>query len=140
MTEEKELWSGKPSQWRNFMFYVVCGLFCWLVIPIFAAIWRYLKTKTYTYRITDERIIERYGVFSKTQDELELFRIRDVQQREPFWLNMMGLCNIAFVTTDRTDNVLFLHGVPKSADIKELIRTAGKEKKNSAQNKEVDFV
>tara|TARA_B100000809_G_scaffold263326_1_gene316312 strand:- start:1146 stop:1556 length:411 start_codon:yes stop_codon:yes gene_type:complete len=135
--EEEIVWEGNPSQWTNFRYYILCGLFFWLVIPIFMAWWRYLTTKNYTYKISNERIIERYGVFSKTEDDLELFRIKDVRQNEPFWLNMVGKCTIHFVTTDRTDSVVSLLGVPKDAKLKETIR--GFIRKDPRQ-KELDIV
>ena len=136
-TEEKAVWLGSRSQWTNVGFYITCGLFFWLVIPIFMAIWRYLKTRCFKYEITNERIIEKYGVFSKVEDDLELFRITDVRETRPFFLRLVGLCNIYFVTTDRTDSVVGLIGVPVSANLKEKIREI---RKSYGHDNEIDIV
>jgi len=32
---EEIVWRGTSSQWRNFGVYLLCGLFCWLIVPIF---------------------------------------------------------------------------------------------------------
>tara|TARA_R110000751_G_scaffold132459_1_gene234964 strand:+ start:210 stop:623 length:414 start_codon:yes stop_codon:yes gene_type:complete len=137
MKEEKTIWKGSRSQWTNLGTYIFCALTFYLVIPVIAGFITYLKTKYFTYKITDERIIERFGIFSKTEDDLELFRIRDVRQDEPFILGLFGMVNIIFVTTDRTDGVVCLKGVPKSENLKEKIRDLIKD---GAQRRELDIV
>ncbi len=42
---EEVVWRGTSSQWKNFGVYLLCGLFCWLIVPIFFALVRYLQTK-----------------------------------------------------------------------------------------------
>jgi hypothetical protein len=37
---EEIVWRGTSSQWKNFDVYLLCGLFCWLIVPIFFAVAR----------------------------------------------------------------------------------------------------
>jgi hypothetical protein len=30
---EEIVWRGTSSQWKNFGVYLLCGLFCWLIVP-----------------------------------------------------------------------------------------------------------
>ena len=66
--EETEIYKGSPSQWTNLGTYVMGILFCWLFIPVFIAIWRFLVVKTWKIKITNQRLIEKQGVLSKTTD------------------------------------------------------------------------
>ena len=83
--EEALIWKGSPSQWTNFGLFVSCIL----ILPIPFAFWQYLKTKNRVFTITDERIIETTGVFSKSTDELELYRVKDLKWEQPFFLRLV---------------------------------------------------
>src|ERR1700742_1759837 len=85
---EETIWRGPSSQWKNFGLYVLCGLFCWLIVPIFIALWRYLQTKNKIYELTSERLKTTQGVFSKVTDTLELYRVKDIETRQPFLYRM----------------------------------------------------
>jgi uncharacterized membrane protein YdbT with pleckstrin-like domain len=101
--EEKEIWTGSPSQWSNFGVYLVCvPLTFFFGIGVAVAIWKYLTTKFHKYEITDQRIIEHKGILSKTTDELELYRVKDVRHDQPFLLGLFGLSNVILSTTDRS--------------------------------------
>ena len=122
--EEKVIWVGGPSQWTNFGIYVLCFLFCWLVIPIFIALWKYLAVKSWKIEITDQRIIEEKGVFSKTTDELELYRVKDIRLEQPFWLRLVGLSNILLATSDKTHAFYTIPAIKTGKEIKEQLRIA----------------
>jgi hypothetical protein len=42
---EEIVWRGTSSQWKNFGVYLICGLFCWLIVPVFFALVYYLQTR-----------------------------------------------------------------------------------------------
>jgi len=75
MSTEESIWKGSPSQWTNFVYYIVCIPLSFFVIGIVMGIWRFLTTKFTIIEVTTERIIEEKGVLSKTTNELELFRV-----------------------------------------------------------------
>ena len=76
---EETLWSGSPSQVVNLGTFILLGIFFWLVAPLFIILWRWLVTKNIKYELTNERIITRLGVFNKTVDDLELYRVKDIK-------------------------------------------------------------
>jgi uncharacterized membrane protein YdbT with pleckstrin-like domain len=86
---EETVWRGTSSQWKNFGVYILCALFCWLIVPIFIALTRYLQTKNKVYELTTERRKITEGVFSKVTDTLELYRVKDLETRQPFLYRML---------------------------------------------------
>lgn len=137
--EEKVIWVGSPSQWTNFGTYVLCFLFCWLVIPIFIALWAYLVVKSWKIEITDQRIIETKGVFSKTTDELELYRVKDIRMEQPFWLRLVDLSNILLSTSDKTDAFYTIPAIKNGKEIKEQLRMAVDIRRDIKRVRETDF-
>jgi len=63
---EETVWRGTSSQWKNFGVYILCALFCWLIVPIFIALARYLQTKNKVYELTTERLKITEGVSAKS--------------------------------------------------------------------------
>lgn len=121
-TAENLIWEGHPSQWINFPMFLLCALFCWLVIPIFVALWRWLQTRCFVYRVTTDRVIMTQGVFSKRTDELELYRVKDATLLEPFWLRLVSLGHIVLTTSDRTTPIVRIAAVSNAAKLREELR------------------
>ena len=137
--EEKEIWNGSPSQWTNFKTYVMCLLFCWLVIPIFIALWKFLIVKTWKIKITDERLIEEKGVLSKNTDELELFRVKDIRLDQPFFLRLVGLSNVILMTSDRTNPTVIIPAIKDGNNLREELRVAIDARRDKKRVRETDF-
>ncbi len=110
---EQNIWTGTSSQVKNFWLFVACLL----VIPIPWAIWAWLKTKNRIYTLTSERLMIRSGVFNIATETLELYRVRDLQILEPFWLRLWGLKNLHLITTDSTTPQLILDYIPAALDL-----------------------
>src|SRR5215213_10492146 len=91
-------WTGSPSQVLNVPVYVVCALLCWLIVPIFYAVWRWLVLKNMRYELTTERLKLRQGVLNKRLDEVELYRVRDYRLEQPLLIRIFGLSNITLGT------------------------------------------
>src|SRR6185503_20782580 len=109
---EEIVWRGSSSQWKNFGVYLLCGLFCWLIVPIFIALARYLKTKCKIYELTTERLKTTEGVFSKVTETLELYRVKDIERRQPVFLRMAGLEDVHLQTSDASSPVVIVSAVP----------------------------
>lgn len=120
--DEQMLWKGTPSQAVHFGTYILCGLFCWLVVPLFIALGKYLSLKFRRYEVTSERIRVTTGVFSRKTEDLELYRVKDLTLEEPFWLRMFGAGNVLLRTTDLTSPVLALEGIPGAPALHAQIR------------------
>src|SRR3954447_7893454 len=76
-SQEQLLWTGRPSQIVNLGSFILCGLLSWLAVPIFLALWEWLRIKCVTYELTNQRFRITHGVLSRRTDELELYRVKD---------------------------------------------------------------
>jgi uncharacterized membrane protein YdbT with pleckstrin-like domain len=76
---EEIVWRGTSSQWKNFGVYLLCGLFCWLIVPIFFALVYYLQTRCKVFELTTQRLKITSGVFTKVTETLELYRVKDIE-------------------------------------------------------------
>ena len=146
---ETTVWRGTSSQWRNFAgyslstlsFIVVIAIFViarraaadsvrnfsayiliLLLVPIFMALWRYLQTKNKVYELTTERIKTSEGVFSRVADTLELYRVKDLEVRQPFLYRIVGIENIQINTSDVSSPFILIPGIPAAAGLADKVR------------------
>ncbi|RKG35477.1 PH domain-containing protein [Acinetobacter guerrae] len=105
---ETIIWIGHPSQFSNLGYFLICLTFSFLILPIAFLFWRWLETRCTIYKVTNQRVIISNGIFNKTTDQLEIYRIRDYRQEQPFLLRIFGLSNIVLISNDRTNKVVEL--------------------------------
>ncbi|PYL66037.1 MAG: hypothetical protein DMF25_01605 [Verrucomicrobia bacterium] len=119
---EEVVWRGSSSQWKNFGVYILSLLFCWLIVPIFIALARYLQTKNKIYELTTERLKITEGVFSKVTDTLELYRVKDLETRQPFLYRLVGVENVQMNTSDTSSPFIFIQAIPSAVGLGDKIR------------------
>jgi uncharacterized membrane protein YdbT with pleckstrin-like domain len=119
---EEIVWRGTSSQWKNFGVYILCVLFCWLIVPIFIALARFLQTKNKIYELTTERVKITEGVFSKVTDTLELYRVKDLETRQPFLYRLVGVENVQMNTSDTSSPFIFIQAIPRAVGLGDKIR------------------
>jgi len=127
---EQTIWKGSPSQMNNFKSYVLCALFCWLIIPVFVAVWKFLVTKSQKYEVTTQRIRYSSGIFARSIQEVELYRVKDSRFSQTGVQRMFGLADILLVTSDAQSpnkGILGISGKvaqPLREDIRERVEDA----------------
>lgn len=119
---EESIWRGTSSQNKNLGLFILCGLFCWLLVPIGFAVARYLQTKSKLYELTTERLKITQGVFSKTTSTVELYRVKDIEVRQPFWYRLLSLENLYVTTSDVSSPFLLLDAIAVSAGLPDKLR------------------
>jgi uncharacterized membrane protein YdbT with pleckstrin-like domain len=119
---EQTVWRGTSSQWKNLGVFILCGLFCWLIVPIFIALSRYLQTKNKIYELTTERLKITEGIFSKVTDTLELYRVKDLETQQPFLYRMFGVENVQMNTSDTSSPFIFIEAIPSAVSLGDKIR------------------
>lgn len=140
MSQEKTFWEGTPSHWTSFIYYLICIPLTFVFgLGLLMAGWRYLTIKKNIIKVTSQRIVEKKGVLSKTTNELELFRVKDIRLEEPFFLRLVGLSNIVLITSDRTDKIVSINGVKNGEDLKENLRSFIDKRRTEKGVKETDF-
>ncbi len=145
---EETVWRGSVSQWKNFGFFVLQILFAvaiavifmmvrrqspefgnfapyiliLLAVPIFIAGKRYLQTKCTVYELTSERVKMNGGVFSKVTDTLELYRVKDIETRQPFLYRVCGIENVQLNTSDASSPFVLIQAIPHHVGLGDKIR------------------
>jgi uncharacterized membrane protein YdbT with pleckstrin-like domain len=105
-------------------------LLAWWLSPYFilfsftvcGATWyRILYIRSFQYLITGEYIRITRGIFFKRIDQAEMFRVKDFVITQPFVLQLFKLMNLTLISTDHSNQVIYLQGIPES-DIVDTIR------------------
>ena len=146
---EQTVWRGTSSQWKNLGSFIVWGvvsivliclsamlsraanpqiarfapfLLVLLIVPIGYAFARYLITKSRIYELTTERIKISEGVFSKVTDTLELYRVKDIETRQPFFYRLGGVENVQLNTSDASSPFILIDAISSRVGLADQIR------------------
>jgi uncharacterized membrane protein YdbT with pleckstrin-like domain len=160
-SNETEVWSGTPSQLRNAGLYSLCvvmlvvllvtsnglhgkvgpwwGPLVLLVIPVFVALKRFLQTACERITLTDQRLILRRGVLSRTTDYVELYRVKDSNFTQPFAERLVGLGTIRLRTTQDSAPVVLLPGMRSPEALWNQIRGLVEARRDAKGVREVDM-
>ena len=124
MAEEQGLWKGSPSQVVNLGTYLLCLLLCWLVVPIFYALWRWIDNHMTEYELTSQRLVLSSGVFNRRTEEIELYRVRDTSLDEPLLLRLFGAGNVVVFATDSSTPSFVLRAARGASAVRQKLRAA----------------
>ncbi|MBR6250843.1 MAG: PH domain-containing protein [Bacteroidales bacterium] len=138
MSTEKEIWQGSPSQWENAQSIAICILLCWLIVPLFVIIYKRIYTKRHKFRITNQRIVEEFGVFHTTINETELQRVKDIRYEQTFFQKLFGLSTITLITSDVSNVITIINYVKNGRQLREDIRNAVEERRKEIGVRELD--
>ena len=136
---EETIWRGTSSQKKNIGLFILCVLFCWLIVPIFIAIARFLQTKCKIFELTTERLKTTEGVFSKVTETLELYRVKDIEVRQPFWSRLLGMEDILVNTSDLSSPVVHLDAIPKTVGLADKLRNQVEIIRTQKRVREIDI-
>jgi membrane protein YdbS with pleckstrin-like domain len=163
---EEMLWRGTSSQWKNAPTFLLCLLLAGgilvisfivsessspqlntaapliliaLIFPALLALVRYLRTKTKVYELTSERLKITEGVFSKVTDTLELYRVKDLETRQPFSARLCGLETVQLNTSDTSTPFVLIDSVPARLALGDTIRNAVEAVRMQKRVREIDI-
>ena len=80
----------------------------------------YLRQMEYT--ITGEQLVYEHGVFSRSRDYIELYRVVDFDEKRNFLQLLLGLKTIVVHSGDRTMPKLRMTGIREASDIVACLR------------------
>jgi uncharacterized membrane protein YdbT with pleckstrin-like domain len=136
---EEIVWRGTSSQWKNFGVYLLCGLFCWLIVPIFFALIYYLQTRCKVFELTTQRLKITSGVFSKFTETLELYRVKDIETRQPFFSRLVGIENVQLTTSDVSSALVLIEAAPSSVGFADKVRNQVEIIRQQKRVREIDI-
>jgi len=80
------------------------------------------RTRAILYRVTTQRLEVVTGYFSLTRRTVELFRVTDLEVREPFFLRMRGAGHLVVRTQDVGEAEVVLEAIPDVGPVHEAVR------------------
>ena len=103
-----------------------------LIISV-CLIYRVFYLRSMKFIIMDEQIVYEHGVFHKTRDFLELYRVVDFKEESSFIQQIFSLKTVVIYSGDRSTPRLDMLGLDKSDNIIPIIRerVSANRKRNS---------
>lgn len=93
-----------------------------------------------TYRLTSERLFIQTGVISRSIDEIELFRIKDVKTTQGIFQRLMNVGNIVVISTDNTTSNILISGIANPLEVKETLRNVYRNSRKKENVKAMEFI
>lgn len=85
---------------------------------------------TENYKLTTERmLIEKQGIITKTRDEIELYKIKDIVVKQKLKDKMMNVGDIEIISSDESTPSINLKRIKDPLVVKEAIRNASRNAK-----------
>ena len=91
--------------------------FCLALALGFKVYYRVVYLRTMLYTITGEQLVYEHGVFSRSRDYIELYRIVDFDEKRSFLQLILGLKTVVVHSGDRTMPKLLIIGIRERNDI-----------------------
>ena len=104
---ERLLWEGRPSR-----------------------LWSPRMALMNRYKLTNQRLIVEYGFVGKTTEEIELYRVMDVGVKQHPLERMVKIGDIYIASGDASTPTKYLHNIPDSNRVKDLIREATRQERD----------
>jgi len=168
-SSEQTLWSGSPSWllhlgkviifallgiilpiliislWTNGQQAPKLDTFFWvllsasIIIPFGIVLINVFDTRFINYTLTSERLIIKRGILTRTTDEIELYRVKDIRLIEPFLQRLVGLAVIEITSSDRSNPHLILAGIKNGESLRNTMRNQVERLRTNKNVREVDF-
>jgi uncharacterized membrane protein YdbT with pleckstrin-like domain len=110
-----------------------------LAFPIVA--WKWLENMAARFDICRDRLIVRRGIFVKSLDEIELYRVKDIRLDFSLINQLAGLGTITVTSSDETTRrePLALRHVERAAERREALRALVEAARQKRRVREVDM-
>lgn len=168
-TTEQTLWSGSPSWLLHLGKVILWGVlgivlptviiylwtkgienpkldtFFWVVllasiiIPFSIVFLKIFDTRFINYTLTSERLIIKKGILTRTTDEIELYRVKDIRLIEPILQRLVGLSVLEITSSDRSNPNLSLAGIKNGDALRNTMRNEVERLRTTKKVREIDY-
>jgi hypothetical protein len=97
-----------------------------------------IETHAIRWVLTTERLQVVKGILSRSTEEVELTRVRDVSYEQSLPQRALGIGTVTVVGTDATAPTVVLHDVEEPEAVKELIRQAVRDQRRRHRVRQVE--
>lgn len=110
-----------------------------IIIPFGIIFIKIFDTRFINYTLTTERLIIKKGVLTRTTDEIELYRIKDIRLIEPILQRLVGLSIVEITSSDRSNPNLSLAGIKKGDELRNMMRNEVERLRTTKKVREIDY-
>jgi uncharacterized membrane protein YdbT with pleckstrin-like domain len=114
---EKTLFEGHPA--------VVHNIGQWFLVVLtlgIAYLVMWVKSRSTTYEITNQRIRIERGLFSKVKQNVELFRIDDFDLHRPLGMRLVGQSELRLRSSDPNQETVSILAIPNLEELADRLR------------------
>ena len=79
------------------------------------------------------------GVFTKLTETLELYRVKDIETRQPFFSQLVGIENVQMTTSDASSPLVLIEAVPSSVGFADKLRNQVEIIRQQKRVREIDI-
>lgn len=115
---------------------------CLVLVGLVIILVKWIQNLATTYEVTDDRLILHKGIFVKSIDEVELYRVKDVRLDFTLVNQWAGIGTITIASSDETtrDGDLVIPDVERARDRREKLRELVNTARKSRGVREIDMV
>jgi uncharacterized membrane protein YdbT with pleckstrin-like domain len=110
-------------------------------VALLIILWRWFENLAAKYEITEERLIIRRGIISKSIDEIELYRIKDIKIDFSLINQIAGIGRLTIASSDETtrDGDLVIAGIDRAQERRETLRRLVDVARQKRRVREIDM-
>jgi uncharacterized membrane protein YdbT with pleckstrin-like domain len=115
---------------------------CLVLVGFVIVLVKWIQNLATTYEVTDDRLILHKGIFVKSIDEIELYRVKDVRLDFTLVNQWAGIGTITIASSDETTRAgdLVIPDVEGARDRREKLRELVNTARKSRGVREIDMV
>lgn len=110
-------------------------------LAFLALAWKWLANMAARYDLCEDRLIVRRGIFIKSLDEIELYRVKDIRLDFSLINQIAGIGTICLVSSDETTrgHPLVIRDVERAAPRREELRRLVDQARQKRRVREIDM-
>ena len=117
--------------------YIAAGI---IAITLLRVLYVLIDTKAMVWSVTTERLTFSTGLFSRRTENLEMYRIKDLTLRKPFWLRVLGYGYVDVISSDITNpRMKGIGPIRKAPDLYEIFRKHTERQRQLRGVREIDI-
>jgi uncharacterized membrane protein YdbT with pleckstrin-like domain len=143
MDQPMDIFRSSTSGWlRGSLAGWATLLLCLVGIGLLIVLAKWIENVSTTYELTQDRLIIRSGIFSKSIDEIELYRVKDIKMTYSLIAGWAGIGTIALVSSDETTHgsALVIRDVADAQRRRETLRDLVDKARRRRGVREIDMV
>jgi hypothetical protein len=125
---EYEVWKEKASM-KDFLVTPTLWLLTLITLGLYFVIVYLVRLNT-RYTLTNQRLIKEFGLLSKSVDEIELFRVKDIKAMQGLFQRFVGLGNIVVMSSDASGTFV-MECIPDALKKREQVRAMAQKSKEA---------